>query len=257
MTGVLTTAQPSPHTFPDKLPAELDKDIEQSTQNQLIHIFSSTQITPPEFIPSDGSVSVIPSAISRRLYASPIAQDPLDNDYIVQKIKKSLHLLKPENPQTKSEDTIAESFYYSNTEPEFMPMLEATTTGVLSPKVLLASASLSILKTRTTLDSHQQLMYVDGGIPQQQSPRTISGQDQTGVTRIASSASPSLPTLSFGNRGDAVRVLQRLLQANGYTVRVDGVFGALTEAAIKAFQNQRSLSTDGVVGQRTWRELVR
>jgi len=44
--------------------------------------------------------------------------------------------------------------------------------------------------------------------------------------------------------------------SNGYAVRVDGIFGALTETAIKAFQNQQNLATDGVVGQRTWRALI-
>ncbi|MFM5889467.1 MAG: peptidoglycan-binding domain-containing protein, partial [Dolichospermum sp.] len=32
---------------------------------------------------------------------------------------------------------------------------------------------------------------------------------------------------------------------------VDGVFGLITEAAVKAFQNRRTLSADGMVGQRT------
>ncbi|BAY24287.1 peptidoglycan binding domain-containing protein [Calothrix sp. NIES-2100] len=69
-------------------------------------------------------------------------------------------------------------------------------------------------------------------------------------------ANPSLPNLRFGDSGDAVRVLQRLLLNNRYAVKVDGVFGALTETAVKAFQNQRNLNADGVVGQRTWRELT-
>lgn len=66
----------------------------------------------------------------------------------------------------------------------------------------------------------------------------------------------SLPSLRFGDAGDAVRVLQRLLINNRYAIRVDGVFGALTETAVKAFQSQRNLKTDGIVGQRTWRELA-
>jgi peptidoglycan hydrolase-like protein with peptidoglycan-binding domain len=66
-----------------------------------------------------------------------------------------------------------------------------------------------------------------------------------------------LPTVGFGNSGVAVKVLQRLLRSNGYTVKVDGFFGALTETAVKAFQNNRNLITDGVVGVRTWYELTR
>jgi peptidoglycan hydrolase-like protein with peptidoglycan-binding domain len=65
----------------------------------------------------------------------------------------------------------------------------------------------------------------------------------------------NLPTLSFGDSGSAVRVLQRLLRANGFPVRVDGTFGVLTEVSVKAFQSQSGLFADGVVGQRTWSAL--
>ncbi|WP_313954426.1 peptidoglycan-binding domain-containing protein [Anabaena subtropica] len=67
----------------------------------------------------------------------------------------------------------------------------------------------------------------------------------------------NLPTLRFGNSGVAVRALQRLLVAKGYAIRVDGNFGALTETAVKAFQVQRNLAVDGVVGFNTWNSLTR
>jgi peptidoglycan hydrolase-like protein with peptidoglycan-binding domain len=77
------------------------------------------------------------------------------------------------------------------------------------------------------------------------------------VTAVSYSyTNQALPTLSFGTEGVAVRALQRLLSYNGYAVRVDGVFGALTEAAVKSFQNQRSISVDGIVGRNTWLELT-
>ncbi|MDH6061519.1 peptidoglycan-binding protein [Chrysosporum bergii ANA360D] len=66
----------------------------------------------------------------------------------------------------------------------------------------------------------------------------------------------SLPILSFGSHGTSVRVLQRLLISNGYAIRVDGAFGPLTETAVKAFQNQRLMVVDGVVGPVTWQELT-
>ncbi|WP_392532448.1 peptidoglycan-binding protein [Nostoc sp. C117] len=74
--------------------------------------------------------------------------------------------------------------------------------------------------------------------------------------RFQKYSSQPLPTLYFGSSGVAVRALQRLLLSNGYTVRVDGIFGALTETAVKAFQNQRNIAVDGIVGQRTWRALT-
>jgi peptidoglycan hydrolase-like protein with peptidoglycan-binding domain len=70
-------------------------------------------------------------------------------------------------------------------------------------------------------------------------------------------SSNRLPTLEFGNSGIPVRVVQKLLVSSGYSIEIDGFFGALTEAAVKAFQNQRNLVVDGIVGQNTWRELAR
>ncbi|GAB1541538.1 hypothetical protein NUACC21_42090 [Scytonema sp. NUACC21] len=69
-------------------------------------------------------------------------------------------------------------------------------------------------------------------------------------------AGSGLPTLRFGSSGNSVRVLQRLLVSNGYFVRIDGSFGALTEAAVRAFQSGRGLNPDGIVGPRTWAELT-
>ncbi len=66
----------------------------------------------------------------------------------------------------------------------------------------------------------------------------------------------SLPTLRFGSSGSAVRVLQRLLLSNNYFISVDGSFGAVTETAVKAFQEQRGLTPDGIVGSITWLELT-
>ena len=75
--------------------------------------------------------------------------------------------------------------------------------------------------------------------------------------RVFLGYSQNLPILSFGTSGLSVRVLQRLLLVNGYPIRIDGNFGALTETAVKAFQTNRNLVVDGVVGQQTWRELTR
>lgn len=66
----------------------------------------------------------------------------------------------------------------------------------------------------------------------------------------------NVPNLRFGHSGSAVRVLQRLLVANGYRVPIDGVYGAFTESAVKAFQSRRNLQVDGVVGPRTWYSLT-
>ena len=64
------------------------------------------------------------------------------------------------------------------------------------------------------------------------------------------------PMLRTGSRGDAVRKLQELLNAKGYTCgSVDGIFGSKTKAAVLAFQKANGLGADGIVGPLTWAKL--
>jgi len=53
------------------------------------------------------------------------------------------------------------------------------------------------------------------------------------------------------DRGDAVRDLQTALSGAGYPVAADGVFGPLTEDAVRRFQRDAGLVVDGVAGPRT------
>ena len=64
------------------------------------------------------------------------------------------------------------------------------------------------------------------------------------------------PIVRRGDSGEAVRLLQSLLQARGYDLVVDGIFGPATEAAVKAFQMAANLSVDGIVGPNTWSALA-
>jgi peptidoglycan hydrolase-like protein with peptidoglycan-binding domain len=61
---------------------------------------------------------------------------------------------------------------------------------------------------------------------------------------------PGRPTIKEGSRGRAVSYLQRKLK-----IEADGVFGPLTEQAVKAFQRQKNLTVDGIVGEKTWAAL--
>lgn len=70
--------------------------------------------------------------------------------------------------------------------------------------------------------------------------------------------SPSRPTLRRGSKGDAVSLCQSLLLSLGYDLGAygaDGKFGAKTEKAVKAFQRDRGLAADGIVGPKTWAAL--
>jgi peptidoglycan hydrolase-like protein with peptidoglycan-binding domain len=65
-------------------------------------------------------------------------------------------------------------------------------------------------------------------------------------------AAAASPALHRGDRGKAVRQLQRLLR-----IHADGVFGAGTLRALKRFQRRHHMRVDGVVGAATWRVLRR
>lgn len=60
------------------------------------------------------------------------------------------------------------------------------------------------------------------------------------------------PTLKRGMQGKAVRDLQMLLGINA-----DGIYGCLTETAVRLYQKQHGLHEDGVCGKDTWAELLK
>jgi peptidoglycan hydrolase-like protein with peptidoglycan-binding domain len=58
--------------------------------------------------------------------------------------------------------------------------------------------------------------------------------------------------LRVGSQGTAVRVLQRALDRLGHAPGlVDGIFGPLTDAAVRSFQQSRTIAVDGIVGSQT------
>ncbi len=66
----------------------------------------------------------------------------------------------------------------------------------------------------------------------------------------------SWPTLQAGAHGEDVRTVQHLLDVHGPAVTVDGRYGPVTAAGVRAFQTANGLTADGVVGQATWQRLV-
>lgn len=62
--------------------------------------------------------------------------------------------------------------------------------------------------------------------------------------------------LRVGSRGSNVAQLQRALAAHGFSAgSADGIFGARTHAAVRAYQRSRGLAADGIVGPQTGSRL--
>lgn len=59
-------------------------------------------------------------------------------------------------------------------------------------------------------------------------------------------------TIKYGSSGEYVKIAQRKLG-----VSVDGIFGNNTKNAVIAFQDNKNLVADGIVGPMTWTELMK
>lgn len=74
---------------------------------------------------------------------------------------------------------------------------------------------------------------------------------------IAQETARNYPLLRQGSIGDEAKYLQYLLNyLYGIKLKVDGIFGVKTEAAVKQFQQDYGLVVDGIVGVQTWTRLV-
>ncbi len=78
------------------------------------------------------------------------------------------------------------------------------------------------------------------------------------ATSDFSSSAPALTrVLRTGCKGDDVEHLQGMLQEAGFDPGpADGVFGAKTARAVRAYQESRGLGVDGIVHQQTWSALT-
>lgn len=87
-----------------------------------------------------------------------------------------------------------------------------------------------------------------------QSAKRLTVDGVVGPQTWASLASTFV--VAKGARGPAVSAVQMELRKHGYGLAIDGVFGPLTDAAVRDAQRAFGLTVDGIVGPNTWRGLV-
>ncbi len=66
----------------------------------------------------------------------------------------------------------------------------------------------------------------------------------------------SVPNLKKGEKGNITYLAQASLYFEGNDPKgIDGIFGAGTEKAVKAFQEANGLTADGIIGRDTFSKL--
>lgn len=103
-------------------------------------------------------------------------------------------------------------------------------------------------------------LYSDSAAPEVETAEPMPTSAEIIVTCLV-----SLPQVKNGATGAAVKNAQTLLIAKGYPCggritagreTADGDFGPTTEKSVKAFQAQKKLTADGIIGAATWKALL-
>lgn len=93
---------------------------------------------------------------------------------------------------------------------------------------------------------------------------SLAGRARVKVSRTVARRKPSSVGVKVpafpgyvrkGSRGATVTKVQYRLKARGWRIAVDGIFGGDTDAVVRAFQKEKGLTPDGIVGPQTWRAL--
>ena len=79
------------------------------------------------------------------------------------------------------------------------------------------------------------------------------GATTTATTTTTKKEEHNMDTIRNGDKGQQIKVLQKLLGG----LDIDGEFGPLTEAAVRAYQKKQGLDVDGIVGPKTWAALLK
>ncbi len=104
----------------------------------------------------------------------------------------------------------------------------------------------------TTIAQRKPAPVQNPTIRQNSSLMMLSRYAGNGYLQRSLAQNSGSPTLRMGSSGAGVRNLQNLLNQNGASLNVDGIFGQATRDALIQFQQARGLSPDGIAGAQTW-----
>ena len=128
------------------------------------------------------------------------------------------------------------------------------------PSITRGDEGANVRAIQLLLTAHGDKVAADGvfGVATQKALRQFQS-----AHRLVASGETNNPTWEAlivtahqGSAGPAVRAAQYELRQQGYAVAADSVFGAQMKTAVQTFQKQTGHTADGVVGRKTWYELV-
>ena len=136
------------------------------------------------------------------------------------------------------------------------PMPYSTLTTLRLREFRGKSSSPTLWTTIAAMEAWNLTRRKYGREPLSQTPTWVHFDRRYG-TPACSGTTAGYPTLRRGSRGCYVMVLQDALSTLGYQTgsRIDGIFGARTEQALRGYQKRTSLRVDGVCGCDSWKKI--
>lgn len=116
----------------------------------------------------------------------------------------------------------------------------------------VASFAQSSLRFGTTVDVVAAATSSQGSSGSSSSSSTSTSKPKTTTpVEVTGTAANIKRLLALNSVGNDVALLQTLLNKVGYNLKVDGIFGPKTLAAVEDFQAKHGLKVDGIVGPKT------
>lgn len=176
-----------------------------------------------------------------------------------QKVRTGLYELK----HTSMKSMIIETCFVEATED--VELYKRLGADLIGKTISEAIANCKVTENTTTVESEEvnkpvqnQAANVDDWVARLQAECNRQGFSNQKVDNIAGNNTLNgCPTIRIGAKGNLTKLLQEKLSKLGYNTNgVDGIFGNGTYNAVKQFQKNNNLVSDGIVGRETWRKLL-